>query len=100
MLAKILTRPNTLAALQRYSFSSTFRTIEVEDANSSEIAPVRNSESALEAQPWSALPFKHGSPIDMPFFNMITGEFTGEVATLDPRNFNVPLRRDIVHNVN
>jgi large subunit ribosomal protein L4 len=100
MLAKILTRPNTLASLQRCTFASTFRSVEVEDAQSSEIAPIRATPEQLIAQPWSTLPFKHNAPIDMPFFNMITGEFTGEVATLDPRNFNLPLRRDIIHNVN
>jgi len=41
-----------------------------------------------------------GQPIEMPVFNFINGSFTGEVASLDSKNFNLPLRRDIVHNVN
>lgn len=41
-----------------------------------------------------------GQPIEMPLFNFINGTFTGEVASLDSKNFNLPLRRDIVHNVN
>ena len=33
----------------------------------------------------------------VPIFDMGTGEFSGEVIELDPENFNLPLRRDIVH---
>ena len=33
-------------------------------------------------------------------FNFIDGTFSGEVATLDKKIFNLPLRRDIVHKVN
>ena len=54
----------------------------------------------LEKSPWSTLPFKMGQPLEMPLFNFIDGNFTGEVAQLDSKVFNLPLRRDIVHNVN
>ena len=33
----------------------------------------------------------------VPIFDMGTGEFSGEVVELDQGNFNLPLRRDIVH---
>ena len=33
----------------------------------------------------------------VPIFDMGTGEFSGEVVELDQDNFNLPLRRDIVH---
>ena len=36
----------------------------------------------------------------MPLFDLVSGNFTGEVASLDKDIFNQPLRRDIVHNVN
>ena len=35
----------------------------------------------------------------VPIFNFMTGEFTGEIHTLDPQIYNVPLRRDIIKNV-
>lgn len=35
----------------------------------------------------------------VPIFEMISGDFTGEVIELDQDIFNLPLRRDIVHNV-
>ena len=35
----------------------------------------------------------------MPVYNLLDGEFTGELCDLDPANFNLPLRRDIVSKV-
>jgi len=35
----------------------------------------------------------------LPVYNLLDGEFTGEVCNLDHKHFNVPLRRDIVSKV-
>ena len=35
----------------------------------------------------------------MPVYNLIDGEYTGEMCNLDSKNFNLPLRRDIVSKV-
>ena len=35
----------------------------------------------------------------MPIFDLKSGDFSGEVVTLDHDIFNLPLRRDLVHNV-
>jgi len=35
----------------------------------------------------------------MPIYDLMTQEFTGENVILDQAYFNLPLRRDIVHNV-
>jgi large subunit ribosomal protein L4 len=50
-------------------------------------------------QPWTMRPFKTNYPIEMPLFDFSSGKFTGEIATLDPMTFNLPLRRDVVHKV-
>jgi len=49
--------------------------------------------------PWSTRPFDASEAMTVPFFDFVSGEFTGEVADLDQDLFNLPLRRDIVHNV-
>ena len=38
-------------------------------------------------------------PLIVPVYNFATGEYTGENVELDQSIFNLPLRRDIVHNV-
>jgi len=53
----------------------------------------------LKNQPWSTKPFQLGSPLQMPIYDLISGEFSGDVWELDQKNFNQPLRRDIVQNV-
>ena len=35
----------------------------------------------------------------MPVFNLETGKFANKLANLDPKHFNQPLRRDLVHRV-
>lgn len=57
----------------------------------------RTDQSLLVSQPWTQRPFV--GQMQVPFFSFVTGRFANEVATLDPENFNQPLRRDIVHKV-
>lgn len=35
----------------------------------------------------------------MPVFDFQTGKFSNTIVNLDPKHFNLPLRRDIVHRV-
>ena len=37
--------------------------------------------------------------MEVPVYQFTSGEITGQVAELDPKIYNMPLRRDIVHNV-
>ena len=58
------------------------------------------SESSLMVeQPWTTTPFLLGTDLQLPVYNLINGEFTGEMCMLDSKNFNNPLRRDIVSKV-
>ena len=57
----------------------------------------RAAEETLIKKPWATKPFT--SEMQVPIFNFVTGEFTGEIHTLDPQIYNVPLRRDIIKNV-
>ena len=50
-------------------------------------------------QQWSQRPFKTGTDMNVPIFDLITGTPTGEIVELDQKVWNQPLRRDIVHNV-
>lgn len=44
-------------------------------------------------------PFPKDVKLDLPVYDLSTGEYCGENVTLDPAHFNLPMRRDIVHNV-
>lgn len=61
------------------------------------IRPLKSDPDFMDRNPWSALPFK--GKIEMPLFDLMSGKYTGEVAQLDSKIFNVPLRKDVVHNV-
>jgi ribosomal protein L4 len=50
-------------------------------------------------QPWTTRPFEIGQDLQLPVYNLIEGEFTGELCNLDSTYFNNPLRRDIVSKV-
>ena len=50
-------------------------------------------------QQWSQRPFKTGSDMKVPVFDLISGTPTGEIVELDQKVWNQPLRRDIIHNV-
>lgn len=63
------------------------------------MALARTDEALLVKMPWSTRPFDATEKLTVPFFDFSSGEFTGEVADLDQNLFNLPLRRDIVHNV-
>ena len=59
----------------------------------------KSSSELLVEQPWTTTPFKLGHSLQLPVYNLIDGEYTGEMCLLDPKNFNNPLRRDIVAKV-
>ena len=50
-------------------------------------------------QPWTSLPFSKNGILALPVYDMIEGDFTGEVCDLDHSHFNNPLRRDRVSKV-
>lgn len=58
----------------------------------------RSDEELIIKRPWATLPFISKQDLSMPIFNLINGEFTGEVVNLDKEIFNLPLRRDLIHN--
>ena len=74
--------------------------ISAPDAQNFDLATLalkKSDEKLLVDQPWTTRPFLTTSPIQLPVFNFLTGQFTGQIANLDPEIYNLPLRRDIVH---
>jgi hypothetical protein len=63
------------------------------------LALQKQSEELLIEQPWTTKPFltSAAAPLSLPVFNFASGAFTGQVAQLDEKIYNLPLRRDIVH---
>jgi len=59
------------------------------------IALQRSDEQLLIDHPWTTRPFTHQS--QLPVFDFSSGAFTGQIAQLDDKIYNMPLRRDIVH---
>eukprot|EP01017_Pseudomicrothorax_dubius_P019376 TRINITY_DN212_c0_g1_i1.p1 TRINITY_DN212_c0_g1~~TRINITY_DN212_c0_g1_i1.p1 ORF type:complete len:354 (-),score=76.60 TRINITY_DN212_c0_g1_i1:658-1719(-) len=54
--------------------------------------------SVLVKQWWSQTPFPENQPLLLPIVSFSDGSYTGRSVELDPSIFNVPLRRDVVHN--
>jgi len=59
----------------------------------------RKPDTILIRQWWSQSPFDLKKTLEVPVYSFHTGEFIGENVELDHSIFNVPLRRDIVHQV-
>ena len=53
----------------------------------------------LVAQSWTQRPFLRDQDLKLPIFDLKTGEFSGEVVDLDHDIYNLPMRRDLIHNV-
>ena len=67
--------------------ASTFHAIG-QDKDIDDLTLIRNDKELLVEQPWTTLPFMFGSNIQLPVYNLIDGEFTGEVCELDHKHFN------------
>lgn len=48
---------------------------------------------------WATPPHPFNVKLEIPIYDLMTQEFSGENVILDPNYFNLPLWRDIVHNV-
>lgn len=93
MISKIIRQ----RALHQYRSISTFHQASYESiANPQQFM---TEASLMVEQPWTTTPFLFGTDLQLPVYNLIDGEFTGEMCLLDPKNFNNPLRRDIVSKV-
>jgi large subunit ribosomal protein L4 len=49
-------------------------------------------------RPWATYPFLKNQELAMPVYKLIDGEYSNEYVSLDHEYFNLPLRRDLVHN--
>lgn len=68
----------------------------------SEIKPeplVRTAEELILKRPWATYPFIKNQEFGIPIYNLYDGEYSGEYVQLDQEKFNMPLRRDLIHNV-
>ena len=74
---------------------STFTTVE-DDFDLDSLSMERSTEELMVVQPWTTRPFILGQDLQSPVYNLLDGEFTGELCTFDQKMFNLPLRRDIV----
>ena len=58
---------------------SQFKQVDIEmDLDSLDLA--REEESRLVENPWTMLPFKHNSKLEMPVYDLVSGDFTGEIC--------------------
>mmetsp|Transcript_5055 Transcript_5055/g.8620 ORF Transcript_5055/g.8620 Transcript_5055/m.8620 type:complete len:171 (-) Transcript_5055:600-1112(-) len=109
MLARLLHGARCLAlqrplALTTFRAASTLVTPKTEGTkfpifNLRQPQKARTPESLLMAQPWTTTPFSIGKELQMPVFNLLTGQYRGVFFRLDHDIFNQPLRRDIVAKV-
>lgn len=58
---------------------------------------IRKDDHVLVKQWWSQRPFDQ--PLVVPVFSLQDGSYSGRCVTLEEEIFNLPLRRDIIHNV-
>lgn len=83
-----------------YKFSQNFTALALAVTKSNTPAVLeRKPDALLVEQWWSQTPFELNKPLAVPVFSFRNGDFLGENVELDHSVFNVPLRRDIVHNV-
>ncbi len=59
----------------------------------------KEDEKLIVERPWATLPFKQTESISVPVYDFQSGKFNNKLANLDPKHFNLPLRRDLVHRV-
>ena len=64
-----------------------------------ELDLLREDKDKLIENPWTMLPFKHHSRLEVPIYDLVSGDFTGQICELDHKYFNTQLRRDIVAKV-
>ena len=95
--ARIMIRPSLVPLQAR--FASTFERLDrtLDAFEPEKYALQRTDSGLLVRQPWTQRPFQ--GQLQVPFYSFVSGRFANEVATLDPENFNQPLRRDLVHKV-
>ena len=86
------TRTFTKSTLQAMRFASTIH------SEGTPAALVKMPNEMMVQQSWSLRPFS-GQKLTVPIYEFVTGTTTGKIVELDPNIYNLPLRRDIVHNV-
>jgi large subunit ribosomal protein L4 len=59
----------------------------------------RTDQSALVSQQWTMKPFAFNEQMQVPIYDFVSGQQTDSIVELDQSIYNVPLRRDIIHNV-
>ena len=79
---------------QRSFFSSSF----IVSESRPEVIP-KTDEALILKRPWATYPFPKSTDLKMPVYDFKTGNYSGEYVQLDHKYFNLPLRRDIIHNV-
>ena len=65
------------ATSQRYI--STFEKVDI-NTNLTELDLAKEEESELVDNPWTMLPFKKESKMELPVYDLVTGDFTGEIC--------------------
>ena len=51
----------------------------------------RNDSSLIAERSWATTPFPKSAKLELPVYDLSTGEFTGENVLLDHQHFNLPL---------
>ena len=60
--------------------------------------PEKADKETILKRPWAVLPFTEPKSLNFPIFSIKDGEYTGESVSLDEKYFNMPLRKDLIHN--
>ena len=58
---------------------STFKTVDI-NMDLDELDLQREDEKLLIDNPWTMLPFKQVSKLELPVYDLVSGDFTGEVC--------------------
>ena len=58
---------------------STFKEVDI-NMNLDELDLQREEESVLIDNPWTMLPFKQDSKLELPVYDLVSGDFTGQVC--------------------
>lgn len=84
----------SLFRMQQANFASTFYSTETKPEPLS-----KTDEQTLLNRSWATYPFSKDQDLNVPIYKLTDGEYCGESVKLDHEFFNLPLRRDLIHNV-